>query len=293
MAPGMERRLVVGLAALVVLTSGLGLGYRWLTATTPVSTHEALHRFRQQQSRDFRSTDERAAKPASGGQLPAAPTTRGGGKAQASPAAATPGPRAPLLRPDPGVYTWRTVGFEEAMGIRRDFPPQSQRIVTLGHDQTYKYRHLYSEEHEQWFEGQATHTRIVVPHVRERVAFGPFDAEIEVNFDPAMVFATLPLVVDRTWKGEWSGDTYGDYAAHVFERTRMAVGGSDVEVWGVELHIEMHGEVEGEQDLRAWIAPAHRTTVREEYVVTGRLRGEPGTYHGEWTISLLSPKPQG
>jgi hypothetical protein len=113
----------------------------------------------------------------------------------------------------------------------------------------------------------------------------------DVSFAPSMVFTHLPFVLGRTWDGKWSGDTYGRYAAQIFERTRMRVGGTYVEAWGVELRIEMHGEVEGEQNLRAWIAPAHRTTVRESYVVTGRLRGEPGTYHGEWTLSLRSLRP--
>ncbi len=135
-------------------------------------------------------------------------------------------------------------------------------------------------------------SRVLVPYVRERVVFGPFDGEIKIDFEPAMLFASLPLEVDRTWSGEWSGETFGRYTGHVFERTRMTVGGSDVEVWGVRLNIEMHGEVEGEQELRAWIAPAHRTTVREDYVVTGRPRGEPATYHGKWTISLLSLRPK-
>jgi hypothetical protein len=197
-----------------------------------------------------------------------------------------------VLRPNPGVYTWHTEGYEEALGIGRRFPSESQRVVTVPDQQGYDYHHFYSEEHQQWFEGRLSDHGIVVPHVRERVAFGPFDAEIEVHFEPAMAFIKLPFAVDRAWTGAWSGETFGTYSGRIFERTTMRVGSSSVDAWGIHVRIKMHGEIEGRQDIRAWIAPAERTTVREEYNVTGRLRGEPGTYHGEWTSVLASLEPQ-
>lgn len=285
----MRRRVVAAvIASFTLLAGGLGLGYRWFTTSTPVSTEDAVRRFQQQQKGNRAAALSIEQTPLSTrGTSESMPPARAPTRHSAPPSAP-----APVLRPDPGVYTWRTVGFEEALGIHRNFPPTSQRIVTVHNDRRFSYHHFYSEEHQEWFEGRPTTRRVLVPYVRTQVVFGPFGAEIEVNFDPAMVFTNLPFVLDSKWDGKWSGDTYGQYSARVFERTRLRVGDRTVEAWGIHLHFRMHGEVEGEQDLRAWIAPAHRTTVREEYVVTGRLRGKPGTYHGEWTISLSSLTPK-
>lgn len=276
-----RRGVITGLALLIALAGGLTLGYRWVTTATPVTSSEALRQFHEP------TADPRSSA------TPIPPKTAEPHKPAPVSEVGTPRPTTPLpsLRPDPGVYTWRTEGFEEAMGIRRSFPPESQRVVHVQGEGRYSYHHLYSEEHEQWFEGRLPKDQVAVPHVRERVVFGPFDAEIEIDFAPPMVFVNLPFRVGQTWEGQWSGDTYGTYAARSFERSVLTVEERDIDVWGIELRIQMHGEVEGRQDLRAWIAPEHRTTVREEYIVSGRLRGEPGSYHGEWTISLTSLTP--
>jgi hypothetical protein len=284
-----RRTVIAALVVLVVVTGGAGLGLRWFKTSTAVSTEEALRRFHEQGKATPSPPQPSTEKSSSADRTSDRSAPQATRAAEQVPEATQ---TAPVFRPDPGVYSWKTEGFEEALGIRRRFPPESQRIVTVDGERRYSYHHFYSEEHQEWFAGRLTQSQVLVPYVRSRVVFGPFDGEIEVKFDPPMIFTYMPFEVGRAWRGQWSGDTYGEYSARVFERARTRVAGQYVEVWGVHLHFFMHGDVEGEQDLRAWIAPEHRTTVREQYVVTGRLKGKPGTYHGEWTISLLSLKPR-
>ncbi len=288
-----RRRVLLAAALALTVVAGAALGFRWVTTSTPVSRHRAVEQFRQ--SRDEQPPPSSASsahvKKSSGRASPTALPRPDDRATQEPDNVSSRLPGSPFA-PEPGVYTWRTQGFEEAMGLRRSFPSRSQRIVTAKSARDFAYEHVYSEEHREWFEVSASNGRADVPHIRTYVAFGPFDAEVNVDFVPPMLFASVPFAVGRTWKGRWEGDTFGDYTARVFERRKFVVDGTDVEAWGIELLIRMHGEVESEQRLKVWIDPKHRTTVREEYVVTGRLRGKPGTYHGEWSISLLSLDPQ-
>lgn len=284
-----KRRALV--AAALMLVVGGTFGFRWLKSSRPVTKTEALERFREE------SAASRGGPTPSAASLPLVPEANSSDTRAVRSPGSSPGKSTPLqgelvMRPpEPGVYLWRTEGFEEAVGIRRQFPPESYRALTVKDALTYTYKHLYSSEHEEWFGVRVSEKGSEAFDIRTKVVFGPFGEEVTVTFDPPMAFVILPFEIGRSWQGTWSGSTYGDYSARTFERTTLRIEDEDVEVWASEHLINMHGEIEGKQTLKTWMSPKYRTMVREEYVVTGRLKGRPGTYHGEWTNTLLSVHP--
>lgn len=293
----MSRTTWILLVMILVFGAVAGGAYRWVTRSTPVSREQAVQRFREQAWATRIPTVTVTAIPeAAGASTPEAkssPAPRGGGAiAQPRPSvSATPQDRG-FPQPEAGVYSWRTEGHEEAAGVRRQFPPESQRIITDEGPGRYVIHHVYSEEHEERFTAEVLESRVIVHRIRVEVTFGPANEEVEVIFDPPMDFVVLPFRTGKIWEGSWSGDTWGTYTARVFERTPVTVGDEPVEAWGVEYEIEMHGEIEGEETLWAWWSEEHGMTVRERYEMTAQLQGKPGTYHGEWRNRLLTLHPQ-
>lgn len=296
----MSRTARILLATILVLGAVVGGGYLWLTRSTPVSREQAVEGFREQTRATPAPTATVTVTPSPTLRAAAASTP----EANPSPAPRTGETPEPVLTPSPtpqdrgfpqpeaGVYSWSTEGHEEAAGVRRSFPPESQRIVTREAPGRYVLHHVYSEEHEQWFTVEVTEGGVIVHRIRVEVTFGPADEEVEVIFDPPMDFVLLPFRTGKAWEGSWSGDTWGTYTARVFERSTVTVDGEPVEAWGVKYEIEMHGEIEGEETLWAWWSEEHGMTVRERYEMTAQLQGKPGTYHGEWRNDLLTLDPQ-
>lgn len=287
-----RRRYVAALVA-TFLVLGAIAGYWWVTRLTPVSTSDAVRRFAEEQSRASSPsspqlvgrTSPKIAKTSAPKEQPV--------QTMSTPAGQGSGSHLWRAPPAAGVYVWLTDGFEEVAGLRRNFPPESQRIVTRAADaSSWTNHHLYSEEHEEWFEASITNGLVLVTEIRINFVFGPFDRDLLIRFNPPMLFVPTRLELNDHWNGSWSGETYGTYTARTFDHSMIVLGNEEVETWANEYKIEMHGEVEGEQQLRAWISPKYQMTVREEYVVTGRISGEPGSYYGEWSMLLKSPSPR-
>jgi hypothetical protein len=75
-----------------------------------------------------------------------------------------------------------------------------------------------------------------------------------------------------------------------FDHTTMTVGGTQVEVWAVEMLMTLRGENEGTVHGRFWVDPKRHMVVREHYkqdIQTG-----PGTYRAEWDMTLRSLEPR-
>lgn len=303
MNEGGRRGIVLVLAVATLLVGLGGVGYRWFTTSTEVSSAEALQRFRE-----GRATPDGSPSP---GPTPTpadtAPTPTPAGRSEATVTAPTPTPvptPAPpptgpggfvLLPPEEGVYEWETQGWEQVNPGpgRRDLPERSRRIITHEGERSWLNDHIYSEEHEEWFPLTISEQGVSAASYRIRVSFGPITQDQKLDFSPPMRFAVFPLEVGQQWQGSWEDapdNTRGTYVGETFERTTLDIGGEQVEVWGVEVDMEMEGDTSGTVLTRIWISPKYRMTVKEFY--DQRVESGPGTYEGEWTITLVSTSPQ-
>ena len=292
-------------------------GYRWLTTSTPVDRDAAVALFRAEEETSVteqQGTDETSKpdpdrssarsrsgppkKDASRGQtsgISAQPTTasaaaparqdNGAPARQSRPAR----PRPPAL-PKEGVYSWDTDGWEQAAGLRRDMPKESQRIVTHNGDGSYVNHHYFSEEREIWTQFRFSKRGAELMWQRNKVVFGPVTNDSRIDFAPPMVVGMATMHVGDRWEDTWSGKTSGDYTSHVFEHVTMRIGDEDVEVWGIEYEINLRGEQRGTVDAKVWFAPDYSMTVQERYIQDVEASG--GRYHAEWSMTMRSVHPQ-
>ena len=314
---------IVTVTAVIVSAVGF-FGYRWLTSVTPVTRAQALEMF-EQESRaaeadgGSRVPTERGAgsdrsepqakndagrgpstnQPSSsgsggGGSSPkndqtvaAAGTSSSEASAQKRPARASQGfPTTPAE----GVYSWDTKGWEEAAGIRRDFPSESQRIITASNGSSWKQHHYFSEEREIWSDFVISERGAHMAKQRNRAKFGPVTNDSTIDFSPPMLVGLRSPAVGKSWGGKWQGRTSGSYTARIFDHGTMNIGGESLEVWGYELRLTMRGELDGTVFARVMYAPEHALTVQEHY--TQDIQSERGRYRADWTVTLKSTTPQ-
>ena len=210
------KKVVSIFAVFALILTVLGLaGYRWITTTTAVSRDDALDIFREEAASadaddsatadDQTARDKKRAKDAtrrakgSGGASsrvrgPSSRPRTAGQVAAARPARDTRDQRAGSrprnenpTTPDEGVYSWDTEGWEEAAGIRRNFPEESQRIITASDGDSWKEHHYFSEEREIWTDFVITREGAHVAMQRNRAKFGPVTNDSTVDFAPPML----------------------------------------------------------------------------------------------------------
>ena len=309
-----KRALAIGVASMLVLGYA---GYRWVTTSTPVDRDAAVALFRAEKesssSTDDLSSEEKnkssataksSARSRSGppkkdagrGKTPATVTqvasTSASGlghkKARSNPS--KPARYRPPAPPKEGVYSWDTDGWEQAAGVRRDMPKESQRILTHNPDGSWVNHHYFSEEREIWTEFRFSERGAELVWQRNKVKFGPVTNDSRIDFAPPMIVGKEKMHVGMRWEDTWSGDTSGDYKSHVFEQITMDIGGDRVEVWGIEYVINLRGQQKGTVNAQVWFAPEHSMTVKEHYIQDVEASG--GKYHAEWTMTLRSLHPE-
>lgn len=312
-------KTIAGFSIPVLLTGALG--YSYLTTATPVTANDALRLYRSARTASpDRAVDRepRHSRADASGARPGArpgtvasgrrPTSRrlprqGRGAAVVAAAARprTPASESHSQRPDrdpvftpgapkEGVYSWETEGYESFNGSRRSFPRETQRIVTRTGRTSWTLHHYFSKERESWSQVSTDRHGYSISSQRNKVVFGPVTRETTVTFRPPMVTGPMPPRVGERWEGTWEGKTYGSYAAHYFEKTTIEVEGRKVEVWALELEMELHGETEGSVWAQVWVSPRHHLVVREHYrqdVTSG-----PGSYRAEWLMTVRSLAPR-
>lgn len=283
----MSRRRMLFLGVGGLLLAGGLLGYRWLVTSTPQTTDQVVAR--------FRVYEEAAAGEASVG-FPRAVRTLSP-TAEPGSSDPVPIPGATVLsdrlrrRPEPGVYSWDTEGYEEVTpGVRRAFPSLSHRIITRDQGPTWTMHHIYSEEHQEWVTaGPCWMDQCLIVNRRLRIILGPLTWDRETDYEPALHLLRAPQEVGARWVGSWANGA-GVYSGRIFEHTEVNVGGEPVEVWGVEFRAQVTGRERGKMIIRFWWSPEHIMSVREEGETT--IRQGAGSYRSEWKISLRSLRPR-
>ncbi|MBI4728736.1 MAG: hypothetical protein HY775_04445 [Acidobacteria bacterium] len=301
------RRALLVLVVVQALVGGLALGYRWFTTSTEVSTEDALARFRSETAGGGSSSPALASPTGSAG---AEATPTGAAPTDGTPTGATPtgtlvspgpqptvdaSPSNPAMEsrpPDEGVYRFATQGTEQVDRLPpRDLPPKSQRVVTgTGDGRTWTNHHLFSDQHEEWFDLTIAPDGVFCPSFRARITFGPFTEDETLRFDPPLRFSTFPFRLGEQWQGTFSGETSGSYTGKTFEHTSMTIGGETLEAWAVQIDMTFEGKVSGEARFRLWLSPKYRLSLKEQYREVERTSGH--TYRNDITITLLSTKPQ-
>ena len=307
---GLSLTIVIGAAA-----------YGWMTNSAPVTVDQALQEFRQSAAReqgpgeggeqkapkankgrdkkasvkrergDERTKPQPGAKPKFAAAAPTGQTQAPTQKAGSSQPARDEETSSEYRRSEPqeGVYTWATQGWESAGGARRNFPEESQRVVTIENGGWYQH-HYFSNQRETWTRFRVVEDGAAISMQRNKVTFGPVTQDSTIDFAPPMLVGPRDLEVGRKWSGRWSGKTTGTYTGEIFERVAINIGGEEVETYGIAIDMQMRGEIEGEVHARVWLSPEYAMTVREHY--KQRVKADVGDYNAEWTMTLKSLQPQ-
>ena len=322
------KRLVAIFAALAVIVALVGFyGHRWMTALTPVSRDRALEMFEKESKQAEADTQEsataksnkggggdKAAEPnkdtkesgsagsssgsGGGGSSPKKQSTavaagtesqEAEGQGKQSKAAKSAGYDYPTT-PAEGVYSWDTDGWEEAAGIRRQFPNESQRIVTASNGESWKQHHYFSEEREIWSEFSIGEKGAYLNMQRNRAKFGPVTNDSTIDFSPPMMVGLAKPKLGATWSGKWQGRTSGTYSSRIFDHGTMTIGGESIEVWGYEVRMTLKGELEGTVYAKIMYSQEYALTVQEFY--RQDIQSERGRYRAEWNMTLKSTTPQ-
>jgi hypothetical protein len=301
-------KAIAAYLVVVMLVFGYA-GYRWMTTSTAVDQSRAIQLFRAERSDDVaaastgagssstskkagshktRSSGHRATKVSRGGSTPVV----AGSRTSASPGSGTATAKNEdgFSLPEEGVYSWDTDGYEQVGGARREFPKETQRVITWNSQTTWTVHHYFSEEREIWTDFSWGSRGADITKQRNKVTFGPVTNDSSIDFNPAMLVGPKNLKVGYEWGGEWSGDTHGDYQSKIIEHTTMSIGGEQVEVWGMSYVINLHGKQEGRVEAEVWLAPEEGITVQEHYVQDVDSSG--ASYHAEWTQKLRSMHPE-
>ena len=309
---------VLTVASVVVAALGF-FGYRWMTTTTPVTRDRALDMFKAESAAAKTGSDEGGAgeqankhrdktnkknEATSGGNESSG--SGGGGSSPSTVAAAAgsgsqnessgkrssqkPGADYDRSSPEEGVYSWATDGWEEAAGIRRQFPEESQRIITASNGTSWKQHHYFSEEREIWSDFVITEQGAHMAKQRNRAKFGPVTNDSTIDFAPPMRVGPSNLEVGYAWNGKWDGKTYGSYAGRIVGEGQMNIDGKVVDIYAIELRIELKGELEGTVLAEVRLAPKYALTVYEHY--TQDLQSDKGRYRAEWEMTIKSMDPQ-
>jgi hypothetical protein len=304
-----KRALSISLVTLLIF--GVA-GYHWITTATPMDRTHAVELFRAEKA-DAASSDDSGTHVRSSNRRTrnrhSSTGTRAGGTGQRSTrVAAAPATRtqtqtqstkhrttasssqAGFQTPKEGVYSWATDGYEQVSGARRDFPKESQRIITVTGDNHWTVHHYFSEQREIWTYFQWGSRGAEIAQQRNKVTFGPVTNDSTIDFSPPMLVAPRDLKVGYEWGDTFDGKTHGDYSSRIFEHTTMDIGGQTVEVWGMAYVINLHGDQEGQVNAKVWLAPDYALTVQEHYVQDVTSSG--AKYHAEWTQQLKSLQPQ-
>jgi hypothetical protein len=285
-------------------------GYRWLTTSTAVDQTHAIELFRAERgdaantqiaatttsvgNQGGRKKDGRRATSghASGGAKGSTPVAAGQNNTQSSQPSSTSQTQQQesFSPPQEGVYSWDTDGYEQVSGARRQFPEETQRILTWNGNGYWTTHHYFSEQHEIWTDFHWGSRGAEIVKQRNKITFGPVTNDSTIDFNPPMLVGPRDLKVGYEWGGKWEGETHGDYSSKVFEHTTMDIGGERVEVWGMSYIINLHGKQEGKVQAEVWLAPESGLTVKEHYVQDVQSSG--AQYHAEWTQQLKSMHPE-
>lgn len=318
-----KKATAIGATVVLILTTFAFFGYRWLTNVTPVSKDRALQMFEQESTEAKASKKKKTegSKEQAGpgkvdakkdrGKVRVAGSSSGSGGGGSSPkndqttvaagtdpketaenksrAAKKAGYEYPTT-PEEGVYSWATKGWEEAAGIRRDFPDESQRIITASDGSSWKQHHYFSEEREIWSEFVVSKKGAYLAMQRNRAKFGPVTNDSTIDFSPPMLVGLASPEEGASWSGEWEGRTSGTYTSRIFEHGTMVIGDEKLEVWGYEVRMQLRGELDGTVFARVMFSPKYALTVQERYQQT--IQSERGRYRADWTMTLKSTTPQ-
>jgi hypothetical protein len=195
-----------------------------------------------------------------------------------------------VIRPAEGVYRYRTEGHEGFVGIfDREFPPTSHRTIVHTGPTTWSDHTIFSEERESWSSFEFRPGKRLVHSQRNRIEFAGFEQDKTATFDPPIVSSMYPWELGKTWRGEFSGPTYGTYEVRTIHRENILVGGERLHAWADRLQVELHGEIEGKADVTRWLSPEYGLTLREEYRADAWLG--PVHYIAEWSVTLASVEP--
>lgn len=302
-----KRALAYSVAVMLLL--GVA-GYRWVTHVTPVDRMTAVELFRAERDDSAADADavsdvskkqeRRSGRVARGsGPLKLGVATRPGPTVAGSTNRRTPAqPQQSSTSqsgskwefPEEGVYSWATDGYEQVPGARRDFPTETQRIITLNGGGRWTTHHYFSREREIWTAFHWGGRGAEIAQQRNKITFGPITNDSRIDFAPPMLVGPKHLEVGYEWGGTWEGSTHGDYSSTIFEHTTMDIGGQDVDVWGMNYAINLHGKQEGKVEAKVWLAPAYALTVQEYYKQD--VESDGVSYHAEWTQKLKSLHPE-
>jgi hypothetical protein len=191
---------------------------------------------------------------------------------------------------DPGIYTYRTEGFEtvDALGgARHDYPESTVMVIsTTACGVTVRWQAI----EERWVEWEHCGSDLTVTATREfHEWFGVPDLESERCDDPRPILEDVDAVVCR------AGEAIETYRVEVVGTEVLSAGGDAIEVVHVRRTSEVSGRSQGVATVDEWRVPGTALVVRYEAVTENVTASPVGdvTYREEVVLQLRDLEPTG
>jgi hypothetical protein len=199
--------------------------------------------------------------------------------------------RKTLEPPEAGAYTYRTKGTETASNEGRSgLDPINDLVVT----RPLKQGDLTCFGFEREFSPTTAVTNVYIQRGEDTYisAIGVATANYVTTIEPRPAILAAAGAGTR-WSGQFSGATSGTYEVEIFDRRTISVGGERVEAVGLDSHATYHGETEGSQDARTWLATDHPLILSEQAQLVIKVGSATNRIDYESELTSLDPEPAG
>jgi hypothetical protein len=194
-----------------------------------------------------------------------------------------------LEPPEAGTYTYRTKGSETASNEgRTQLDPINDLFVTP----PLKEGDLTCFGFEREFSPTTAVTNVYIQRGEDTYisAIGVATANYVTTIEPRPAILAVAGAGTR-WSGEFSGTTSGTYEVEIFDRRPISVGGERVDAVGLDSHATYHGETEGSQDARTWLAADRPLILSERAQLVIKVGSATNRIEYESELTSLDPEP--
>ena len=219
-----------------------------------------------------------------------APTAEQCGRAEL-PAQDTAARAETLDPPGAGTYTYRTKGSETASNEGQSaLDPINDLVVTP----PLEDGDLTCFGFEREFSPTTAVTNVYIQRGEDTYisAIGVATANYATTIEPRPAILAVAGSGTR-WSGEVTGATSGTYDVEIFDRRPVSVGGERVEAVGLASHATYHGETEGSQDARTWLATDRPLILSERAQLVIKVGSATNRIDYESELTSLDPEPAG
>ena len=175
-----------------------------------------------------------------------------------------------VVSPSPGSYGYSQSGYEEfcqGASCDRTKLPATQTVEVDYQQRSKSSAVAVVDAHvsersstRTTFEFTDRGTRILEMIIT--ASTGGLDYSTRYRPDPPIKAIVLPLSTGKSWAGRWKDNVSGNYRIRVAARETLRAGGRSVNAFKLTSKTTFSGELNGHQDLTAWIDPSTGQVVK-------------------------------